>query len=204
MFAQLALAPLVVWGIPLAVGLGLAAAGCSLNTTCQRGMAQFWDGVLPSPGAAARGAGIVWEGMRRYVGDTFASEGMANYTGDSGLQLESSRQLGNNLRSAGQAGFAGGEAHHLVAENDRRAAGARSILAGFGIGIDDAANGVWLSGPGAAAPPGFPNALEHRSLNTRTYNAEVAQRLAGAGNPRQAVAILGQIRQEILAGTFPR
>jgi hypothetical protein len=48
------------------------------------------------------------------------------------------------LTNAGFVAKTGEEAHHMVAFKDERASAARAILKKFGIGINDAENGVFL------------------------------------------------------------
>ncbi|WP_127531742.1 AHH domain-containing protein [Paenibacillus kobensis] len=90
-------------------------------------------------------------------------------------------------------------AHHIVAYNDPRAARAQAILAQFGIGLNSAANGVFLP-----TVQGTGNAAYHPSLHTNLYFQTVENELSNATNPSQAVQILADIESRLLNGTFPK
>jgi len=103
----------------------------------------------------------------------------------------SSRALGRALEAAGIARPAGSAAHHVVAGSAPGAAAARATLQRLGVGINDAANGVFL--PGA----------RHASLHTAEYFEAVNRALAGATTRAQAEQILQSIARGLQAGTFP-
>jgi hypothetical protein len=109
-------------------------------------------------------------------------------------------QLDKNMQQTGIIRPANAAAHHIVAANDPRAAAARGILAGAGIGIDDAVNGVYL--PAKQNVPNPTGADVHSTLHTDAYYNEVQLRLTRRGN-QSVQGILQQIRQELQAGTFP-
>ncbi len=103
----------------------------------------------------------------------------------------SSRALGRALETAGQAREAGDDAHHIVAGSARGAERARAILQRLGIGINDAANGVFRPGPA------------HNRMHTAKYYEAVNNALAGATTKAEAERILKAIGQRIQSGTFP-
>jgi hypothetical protein len=89
-------------------------------------------------------------------------------------------------------------AHHIVAFSDPRAAIARTLLKNEGIGLNEAVNGVFLpKNLKFVAPP----ATTHSILHTDAYFIEVNSRLLNAA-PGTLRTVLGQIRQELLLGTF--
>ncbi len=96
-----------------------------------------------------------------------------------------SKRLRASLSAVGQIARIGDEAHHIVAAGARGAEQARDLLAAFGIGIDDAANGVFL-----------PNKV-HRKIHTAEYYKSVTERLSQATNKDEAMEILSKIRREL-------
>ena len=92
---------------------------------------------------------------------------------------------GERVRASGAA------AHHLVAGGAKAAAPARAALEKFGIGINDAANGVFLSGS------------VHSGIHANAYYETVNELLGGAISRQQALDALEAIRQGVLSGGFP-
>jgi A nuclease family of the HNH/ENDO VII superfamily with conserved AHH len=105
--------------------------------------------------------------------------------------VPSSRALGRALEALGLARPPGSAAHHIVAGSAPGAAAARAILQRLGIGINDAANGVFLQG------------AEHAGIHTTEYYNTVNQALAGATTKAQAEQILQSIASGLQNGTFP-
>jgi len=103
----------------------------------------------------------------------------------------SSRALGQALEAAGWARPAGSAAHHLVAGSAAGAAPARAALQRFGIGINEATNGVFL-------PVGT-----HARIHTNAYYNAVNSALGQAATHGEAVQALQLIRQSVAAGSFP-
>jgi len=103
----------------------------------------------------------------------------------------SSRVLGRALEAAGFARPLNAAAHHIVAGAAPLAADARAVLERFGIGINDAANGVFLP------------SVVHSSLHTNAYYTGVNDALAGATNSDEALEVLEGIRSNLLGGGFP-
>ncbi|TKD12807.1 AHH domain-containing protein [Polyangium fumosum] len=112
----------------------------------------------------------------------------------------SSDALGRALEKAGHARPPGAAVHHIVAGNAPAAQRARDILAKFGIGMDDAANGVFL--PATRAAPNPTGAAVHSTLHTNTYYQTVNQMLDTAKTQAEAEAILQDIRNILLSGGF--
>ncbi len=92
--------------------------------------------------------------------NTAAKLASAIYTGS---------KLARNMAKAGR-GVAKGkeEAHHIVAQTDKRAAGSREILDRNGINVHDAGNGTAMA------------KADHRGVHTNEYHANVEQRLTTA------------------------
>jgi hypothetical protein len=114
----------------------------------------------------------------------------------------SSAQLDRNMQAANMPRPPDAAAHHIVAENDPRAALSRAILAGAGIDVNSADNGVYL--PRNMNVPNPNNEAVHSRIHTDTYYREVERRLQVAqvaGRP--ITPVLQQIEQELLSDTFP-
>jgi RHS repeat-associated protein len=113
----------------------------------------------------------------------------------------SSRALGNALEEAGFVRGAGEAAHHIVAGAAPEAAAARAILSQFGVGINDAANGVFL--PGNLAAENAAGAAVHSTIHTAAYYQAVNEALAGATTQSQVLDILAHIAESLQSGGFP-
>ena len=109
-----------------------------------------------------------------------------------------SRALGQALEAAGHVRPAGSAAHHIVAGGAKAAAPARAALQRFGIGINDAANGVFL--PASRAAPNASGAAVHSTLHTRAYYEAVNDALGQAKTRTEALEVLGALRQGLLGG----
>jgi hypothetical protein len=103
----------------------------------------------------------------------------------------SSRALGRALESSGEVRAPGSVAHHLVAENDRRADEARQILVDQGIGISQGVNGM------------FHPAVAHRPMHTNTYYDAVNDTLRGSTSRAEVEERLKGIKKGIEDDTFP-
>lgn len=110
-----------------------------------------------------------------------------------GSSTPSSRALGRAMENAGQTRPPGTAAHHLVAggRNLPAAHASRAILQKFGIGINDAANGVFLP------------LKAHSHIHTKAYYIAVERELGKATTRQEALQILDYIRQGVLSGGFP-
>jgi RHS repeat-associated protein len=105
--------------------------------------------------------------------------------------VPSSRALGRALEAIGQARQARDAAHHIVAGSAAAAAPARATLQRLGIGINDAANGVFLRD------------AEHAGLHTAEYYSTVNNALANVATKAEAEQILQSIGQRLQSGGYP-
>ena len=113
----------------------------------------------------------------------------------------SSKVLGEALEAAGTARPAQTAAHHLVAGSAKTAGPARAALDRFGIGINDAANGVFL--PANRLSANAFDAAVHSTVHTRTYYGAVNALLGQATTRAEALGALQIIRNSLLGGGFP-
>jgi len=137
-------------------------------------------------GVAGKALGWVTKLGGRLFGDGIGNLAMAVFS-----RSGASRALGRALEKAGYVRGKGEIAHHLVAWDAPRAAPSREILERFGIDINEAANGVFLS-----------RAI-HNHLHTNAYYDAVYDELLKAASRDEALAILDGIRRRLLGGTFP-
>jgi len=122
--------------------------------------------------------------------------------------------LGKHLKAAGDlrpsdAKTGSVASHHIVAVTDPRAMRARMLLFKWGIGINDADNGVrlprWLS---SEKPGRLANATVHAIVHTDVYHVTVHYRLRQVAkiHPNEdtfARVELRGMKQELVAGVFP-
>lgn len=113
-------------------------------------------------------------------------------------EAPSSRVLARALEASGTPRPQGAAAHHIVAGNAPRAQAARNMLARHGVGINEAANGVFL--PANAASPNLSGAAVHSSLHTRHYYETVNKLLSGARSRAQVLVRLALLRKKLLTG----
>ena len=113
----------------------------------------------------------------------------------------SSRALGVALEASGVPRPAGYAAHHIAAGADPRAAIARGILSKFGIGINDAINGVFLSANQATQV--IAGETIHSILHTKEYYDAVNDALKTATTRQEVIDTLRRISQTLQAGDFP-
>jgi len=111
--------------------------------------------------------------------------------------VASSRRLAQNLIAAGYEPPPGAAAHHIVAGGASRAQAARDILDEYGVGINDASNGVWLPANGTTPDPW---GAVHSTLHTNSYYESVNSALESAETAQEVTEILGDIRGDLLAG----
>lgn len=109
-----------------------------------------------------------------------------------GVRAFSARALTRGMVALGLRKARGQATHHIVAGGAAAAAPARAVLERFGIGVDDAVNGLFLE------------TGRHQRIHTGAYYAEVNSRLSGATSRSDVIEILGQIGGEIAEGVFPR
>jgi A nuclease family of the HNH/ENDO VII superfamily with conserved AHH len=96
---------------------------------------------------------------------------------------------------------AGCQARHIVAGNDPPAEFARGVLKRFGIGINEAANGVFL--PADKATQVIAGKTVHASLHTNAYYEAANNALKGLTTKQQVIDKLSSIAQALEAGEFP-
>ena len=116
-------------------------------------------------------------------------------------ELASSRLLGANMQAAGTVRPVQSAAHHIVAGGDARAATARAVLQRFGIGINEAENGVFL--PRWVRSANANRSAVHAEVHTDAYYAEVNRLLGQAQTREEVVQALDFIRGRLLAGRWP-
>jgi RHS repeat-associated protein len=113
----------------------------------------------------------------------------------------SSRALGGALEASGALRPAEAAAHHIVAGGAEAAAPARAVLQRFGIGVNDAANGVFL--PASRASTNAAGAAVHSTVHTQAYYQAVNEALAQATTRQEAIQVLSSLRQALLGGGLP-
>ena len=90
-------------------------------------------------------------------------------------------------------------AHHIVARADREAERARRRLFGWGIGINDGDNGVYLP-MHSVGMPGFPDATHHSPYHSPGYHLAVYMRLLQEQEAEGGRQELRSIKADLLAG----
>jgi hypothetical protein len=113
----------------------------------------------------------------------------------------SSRALARYLEISGVKRPPDYSAHHIVAGNDADAAFARSVLSKFGIGINEAVNGVFL--PANKATQVIAGKTIHASLHTDAYYRAVNDALRGLTTRQEVIDKLQNIARALEAGEFP-
>ncbi|XRD86289.1 AHH domain-containing protein [Dyella acidisoli] len=116
--------------------------------------------------------------------------------------------LGKNMIAAGQVKPRGQvDAHHIVSARAKGAAPSRIRLYGWGIGIDDVDNGVFLprNKKVAVIDRRLKSATRHSVVHTAVYHLAVFNELRQA-SPSDSDAGRGKLRdikQDLVFGTFP-
>lgn len=113
----------------------------------------------------------------------------------------SARVLARNMAKLGKFRLPGEFAHHIVAHGDRRAKNALDILKKFGIGVDEAVNGVFL--PGYKTSPNPLGKVIHGNLHTDAYYRAVERELLKAATKVDAEKILRGIAANLEKGILP-
>lgn len=124
---------------------------------------------------------------------------------DAERKVRHSRILARNIKNAtGVTRHANADAHHIVAQLDRRAQQSRLLLFGWGISINDADNGVYLPKKWASKVPGLEQATAHEPIHTDDYHFAVQARLIDAKGQEseQGRLVLRDIKGEILRNQF--
>jgi len=101
------------------------------------------------------------------------------------------KELKDNLKKSGELKAKGCAAHHIVPQNDQRAASdnARRILKACKIDINDARNGVYLPYKESAACTG----ANHSKLHTNRYYNYVAEILLNAMNNNGCESVIDEL-----------
>jgi hypothetical protein len=124
---------------------------------------------------------------------------------DAERQARHSRILSRNIKNAtGEAKHAEADAHHVVAQADKRARRSRSLLFNWGIGINDADNGIYLPKKWTSNVPGLEGATAHENIHTADYHLAVQLRLLEVRrqNAARARLTLRDIKSEIVDNQF--
>ena len=124
---------------------------------------------------------------------------------DAARTVRHSRTLARNIKNAtGEAKHAEADAHHVVAAQDKRARRARGFLFRWGIGINDADNGLYLPKKWSSDVPGLEDATAHQVIHTTAYHLAVTAKLALTKPSNQAYGrvTLRDIRFDILNNDF--
>ncbi|MBT9519293.1 MAG: AHH domain-containing protein [Dechloromonas sp.] len=116
-------------------------------------------------------------------------------------EAASSKILGTALENDGFIRAVGDAAHHIVAGGAQAATEARAILKNFGVGLNDAANGVFL--PATKALAETRDAVAHAAVHTKEYYDSVTTALLQATSKEQIIDTLSQIRARLLNGGKP-
>jgi len=129
----------------------------------------------------------------------------ANLRADADRKVRHSRTLARNIRNAtGVAKHADADAHHVVAAADGRAQESRKIIFHWGIGINDADNGLYLPRTASSNVPGLGSATAHSGIHTTAYHFAIQARLFEVQEEDVTIgrATLRDIKQEILNDEF--
>lgn len=112
------------------------------------------------------------------------------------------RTLSRNIvKATAQARLADVCAHHIVALHDPEALLSRNLIFGWGIGINDADNGVFLP-RSSTGLPGHPDAPRHHPHHRVAYHLAVSDQLQYAENTQEGRATLQFLKTKILSGSL--
>jgi len=116
---------------------------------------------------------------------------------------EESVKLHNNMEALGFKRPADSAAHHIVPHgayaNRPSVQAIKAKLSAYGVGVNEAANGVYLpKNKDFAKPP----AATHSQVHTKTYFENVARRLEDLDSAPAIRAELQKIARELTEGTF--
>ncbi|MBI3229885.1 MAG: AHH domain-containing protein [Burkholderiales bacterium] len=147
----------------------------------------------------------------RYKNGETLPNSAQNLLNDAAREARHSRILGNNILRADKNLTRPDDvdAHHVVAVQDERAASARAILFFIWlIGINDAANGLFMRRFPASVVAGLEKSPPHQgigNIHTDAYHLAVYMRLFRISQKDATTgrAMLRQIASEIVAGTCP-
>ena len=122
-------------------------------------------------------------------------------------ELKHSGILSCNMIASGQTRPERVAAHHIVSWQHGEAFASQELLFGWGIGINDVDNGVYLPRFKTTNVPSLPDARKHSPLHTFIYHSEVYGRLVlvepARENEEAGRQVLRGIKTELVAGAFP-
>lgn len=125
---------------------------------------------------------------------------------DADRDIRHSRMLGSNMLKAHPSYIRPDfvDAHHIVGRLHLDALLARNYLFNWGIGINDADNGVFLPRYATTSIANMPYASNHQGLHTVNYYLNVTLRLGDVLGQTvvEARLVLREIKSELIAGTF--
>jgi RHS repeat-associated protein len=187
-----------VGGVALdATGVG-ALAGVPLNIASAAAIVEGVADVGVGVGVFMSALSDLPEGTHKVVDDPNV---------DDTRSTTHAEALEANLEREGMPRPPNHEPHHVVASTDPRGARAAEILEEAGIGIDDAANGVWLprTSAGSKTPRGIQAeaATSHDAVHTDRYYKVLTERLERAREFDLVWEELKAIRLELELGVFP-
>jgi len=116
------------------------------------------------------------------------------------------RTLDRNLKKDGHLRAPNVCAHHIVASRHPDAYRSRLMLFRWGIGVNDADNGVYLPAFAVTPVPSLSKAIPHDQLHlSPRYYLRVEARLLAVDKTSQPAArgALRRMRGEMIAGSFP-
>ena len=114
--------------------------------------------------------------------------------------VASSAKLAKNMINSGISRPAQTAAHHIVAGTSKFANEARAILNKFGVGINDAVNGVFLPQNLQSSNP--TDATVHSTLHTAEYYKMVTDMLSTCSSKQEVVDTLNNIAKMLLNGEW--
>lgn len=122
-------------------------------------------------------------------------------------ELPDSTRLGRNLVADGQRPAPGDQAHHMVPGgiNYGGAPEMRAILKHFEIGINDAANGVWLPDHRGMMGPDDVRVPHHGGgVHSKAHLEEMLRALRRESTREGVIDVLHDVREALLGGELYR
>ncbi len=127
----------------------------------------------------------------------------AKLRADAERKVRHSRILATNISKAtGEKRHPEADTHHVVAQSDERARRSRTLLFGWGIGINDSDNGLYLRRKWSSRVPDQANSTAHGAIHTHAYHLAVFDRLLNRENANHGRSALRAIKIEILDDAF--
>jgi len=158
----------------------------------------------PAPARKPRGFFVRYDTTGRTRADKGYTDVQLEEDGDRAANHR--RTLDRNLKKAGHTRFANVCAHHIVARGHPDAFASRMMLYAWGIGVNDADNGVFLPASASAKAVQLTKAVGHDEVHRNAvYYVRVERRLSDAEQTNQAAgrAALRKMRGDMLSGAFP-